>query len=62
MLLMLPAYNTELIERRLDPRFDRVEKFASLLQPRFPESVRFVPVQRPGDRVQIGEAFTIGNL
>ena len=57
--LMLPADDRDLIDKWLDPGFDRVEEFKPLLQPRFPETVNCVPVQRPGDQRVLGESFKI---
>ncbi len=58
--LMLPIGDTDLLAKWLDPHFDRVEEFKSLLEPRFPTPLTCVPVQRPGDQKEIGEAFEIG--
>jgi len=57
--LMLPADDRDLMDKWLDPGFDRVEEFRPLLQPRFPEPVTCIPVQRPGDQREIGESFVI---
>jgi putative SOS response-associated peptidase YedK len=57
--LMLPLENGELVARWLDPQFHRVEEFRPLLQPRFPQPIRCVPVNRPGDQRVVGEAFEI---
>ena len=57
--LMLPMEDAELLSRWLDPGFDRVEEFRSLLEPRFPQSVTCVPVERPGDQRVLGEGFEI---
>lgn len=56
--LMLPA-DPEVIGRWLDPEFDRVEEFEPLLEPRFRQAVRCVPVERPGNQRQIGETVAI---
>ena len=56
--LMLPP-EPQLIDRWLDPEFDRVEAFRPLLEPRFRQSVRCVPVERPGDQRQVGDVIEI---
>ncbi len=55
--LMLPA-DPELIGRWLDPEIDP-EEFVPLLEPRFEQDVRCVPIERPGNQRQIGDPVTI---
>ncbi len=59
MPLMLPTDNSEVIAKWLDPAFDQVEEFHPLLEPRFPGNLRCVPVERPGDQREVGNAFLI---
>ncbi len=57
--LMLPAEDTDLLTKWLDPQFDRVEEFRPLLEPHFPTTLSCVPIARPGDQRVIGDAFDI---
>jgi len=57
--LMLPAGDTGLLAKWLDPDSDRVGDFEALLAPCIPQPLSCVPVLRPGDQRPVGPAFEI---
>ena len=59
MPLMLDFDNTELIEKWLDPTFDRVEEFAPLLEPKVEKTMKVTPIDRPSTWNPIAESFLI---
>lgn len=57
--LMLDMNNKELIDKWLDPGFDRVEEFAHALEPRVTVPMKVTPIDRPSRWNPIADSFLI---
>jgi len=57
--LFLPQDEPNVIDKWLDPSFDQIEEFQSLLLPSFREPLIVTPIDRPSTRNPLGESFRI---
>jgi putative SOS response-associated peptidase YedK len=59
MPLMIDHTDAALVQKWLDPDYDRVEEFAELLQPRVRVPMKITPIDRPSTWQPIAESFLI---
>lgn len=59
MPLMIDFEDEALVEKWLDPRFNAVEEFDPLLQPRLQKPMRVTPIGKPSKWDEIDDAFMI---
>ncbi len=57
--LMLDMNDKELIDKWLDPDFDRVDEFAQALEPRVTATMKVTPIDRPSRWNPIADSFLI---
>lgn len=59
MPLMIDFEDEALVSKWLDPAFDRVEEFESLLEPKVRKTMKVTPIGKPGKWDEIDESFLI---